>query len=136
MSKIAEMDKSMVFLPSELKVLDKTLQYREMMVEELFKDGVPKDTRKMRIANELLTSIDSQVLGRVDRRLKHDENENAEDVTELLKELFFKLEQQKSNTANVTLEVPEIPEALSPDEIVPGEDKIEYEEIELSEIVG
>jgi len=130
MGKIAEMDSAEIFLPEETRLIKKSLDIREQMVDKLIEDGIPKDTRKIRVINEVLNSIDSLVLGKVDRRLKHGENQNQQDMVELVKEVLLAVEKQKTSVGPI--EIPEI-EPLSPDELVPGEDKIEYEELDISD---
>ena len=122
-----------LFLPEEMRILNKTLRIREEVVDELVKDGVPTNSRDIRVLNEVLNAMDANVLGRVDRRLKKQEEENNGRVTEMVKELLINL--SKEDTVNVSTEYKEI--ELNDDtviDLVPGEDKIGYEEISIEEI--
>jgi hypothetical protein len=134
MSQIAKIDKAEIFLPEEERVLKKTLSIREQIVDELLKDGVPTKVGEIRVINELLNSMDSQVLSKVDRRLKKDENDNNENVVEIIANIVRNVEDMKKyvDVQEVERQI-ELTEGLKPDEIVLGEDQIEYEELDLEQ---
>ena len=123
-----------ILLTEEQRIVLKTRKLREDMVDEFIKynNGLPTKGSEMRVVNEVLNSLDDQVLGLVDKRLKHAENENNSENAAAVANLFKKLsEQEKSATP---LENTEISDKFVPDDIVPGEDSIEHEEIELKDI--
>jgi len=124
-----------LFQPEEARLINKTVQIREQIVDHLLKDGIPYKTSEIRVINELLNSIDSNILGRVDRRLKHKENENNNDLKEIVKAVLLESEKRKREAkANGPVEA--LPEEYVLEEVVPGEDSFEYEEITLEEIRG
>jgi len=129
---------SELFQPEEQRLLDKTVAIREDIVDNMIKDGLPVKTNEIRVINELLNSIDGNVLGKVDRRLKYTEETNNNDMRELVKSIILQGEKIKSEIKPIELD-----ETL-PDEhnlgngelteLVPGEDSFEYEEISLEEL--
>lgn len=134
MSAIAEIDKSSVFLPEETRVLDKTLQLREDIIDNFIKNGLPDKTNEIRVLNELMNSMDSQVLSKVDKRLKVKEDSNNEVAINVIKELL-----KKNDSKREALPVNKdlyIDIELDISEVVFGEDKIEYEELSLTDLKG
>ena len=124
-----------LFLPEESRLLNKTVAIREKIVDHMIEDGIPYKTNEIRVLNEVLNSIDNNVLGKVDRRLKHTENENNNDMREIVKTIMLEGEKIKQNIKPI--DIKEIlPEEYVLDEVNPGEDSTEYEEITLEEIKG
>ena len=120
----------------ENNVIFETREIRRKMISQFIeKNGIPTKTKDMRVLNEILNSLDNQVLGLVDRRLKNDENKNEKDLTNVIREIFLKAEHELKHTGNSNRTI-ELTEEHIPTDIVPGETKIKYEEIELEEILG
>jgi len=132
---IRDIDKANVFMPEEMRVLDKTLEIREKIVDKMIEDGIPYKTSEIRVLNEVLNAMDSNVMGRTDRRLKMKENDNNENILEMMREVLINVEKKKS-TVTVEQRQIELTEGLRPDEIVLGEDQIEFQEISLEDLEG
>ena len=129
---------SELFQPEEQRLLDKTVAIREDIVDNMIKDGLPVKTNEIRVINELLNSIDGNVLGKVDRRLKYTEETNNNDMRELVKSIILQGEKIKSEIKPIELDET-LPDEHSLGngeltELVPGEDSFEYEEISLEEL--
>jgi len=128
-------DSFILLLDDEQRIVEKTRNIREKMVDALIDEkGIPTKTGEMRVVNEILNSLDNQVLGLVDRRLKHDENTNNGELLETIKTVFTELDNRKLNKPSI-INTGTIDDKFIPDNIVPGEDKIEYEEIEYEDII-
>ena len=122
-------DSFILLLDDEQRIVEKTRNIREKMVDALIDEkGIPTKTGEMRVVNEILNSLDNQVLGLVDRRLKHDENTNNGELLETIKTVFTELDNRKLNKPSI-INTGTIDDKFIPDNIVPGEDKIEYEDI-------
>lgn len=66
------------FLSEEdFEILNRSKKYRLKMTEKLFEDGTPDSTREMRMANELLSSLDESILKLA--KLTQDQKKNASD---------------------------------------------------------
>jgi len=124
-----------ILLSEEQRILLKTRKLREDIVDHFikYKEGFPTKGSEIRVINEVLNSLDNQVLGLVDKRLKHDENKANSENAEAIAGLLRKLSEQKS--LSKPIENTEISDKYVPDDIVPGEDSMEYEEIELKDIL-
>jgi len=123
---------SEIFLPDEHRLIQKTLSIREKIVDEMVKDGVPTNSRDIRVLNEVLNSIDALVLGKADRRLKREENNSKSEMIEFVSSLLLTLEKKEKNI-QVNREI-ELPDTEVLEDIVPGEDEFEYIELSLEEI--
>jgi len=131
MADIKETPKDKVFQPDEAKVLDRSLDIRMKIVENMMSNGTPNDNRDIRVINELLNSTDALVLGKTDRRLKQ---ESAVDVSETLAIIQGVLTASKHETAKRGIEQnPYIDVSLSEADLVIGEDKIGIEELDLAD---
>jgi len=118
----------------ENKIIEKTRELRVKMIDEFINEkGIPTSTRDMRVLNEIMNSLDAQVLGLVDRRLKKEENETVNDIRNEVIEVIKNL--QSIHNKPIENKQIELSEKYIPKDIVPGETKIEYEEIELEEIL-
>ena len=124
-----------LYLPEEYRLINKTVNIRERIVDEMIKDGLPYKTNEIRVINELLNAIDGNVLGRVDRRLKYSENEGEKDMRDMVKALILEGDKIKREMKPVELNQT-LPEEYVLDNPTPGEDKIDYEEITLEDIRG
>lgn len=124
-----------LYLPEEYRLINKTVNIRERIVDEMIKDGLPYKTNEIRVINELLNSIDGNVLGRVDRRLKHSENEGEKDMRDLVKTIILEGDKIKREMKPIELNQT-LSDEYVVDNLLPGETQIEYEEITLEDIRG
>jgi len=124
-----------LFQEEGAKVLQKSLHIREAVVDEIIKDGVPTSSRDIRVLNEVLNSMDALVFGKVDRKLKKKETSDNGRVLEMVKTII-KNNQKLKNEIAIEAVSPELGEEHEIIDLVPGETKVEYEEITLDEIKG
>ena len=124
-----------MLLSEEERIILKTRKIREDMIDAIieYNHGAPSKSGDVRVLNEVLNSLDSQVLGLADTRLKVDSNKNQEDLTDTIKEVFLTV---TNSAAPVTPNQTTIPEAMVPKDMVPGEDQIEYVPIDVNEVLG
>lgn len=135
MSELAKIDKSQIFLPNEYRILEKTLEIREKIVDKLLEEGIPTKSRDIRVLNEVLNAMDANVLGRVDRRLKREENDNQEEFNKIAVEIILNWNKMKQERVTEPIEVPELDRELPDDMVVPDEDSLEYKELTMEDII-
>ena len=131
----AKIDKLEVFLPEDMRLINKTLKIREDIIDNLTRDGVPTDSRSIRVMNEVLNSIDALTLGRTDRILKKNKDDEDTDMKAVISNIYLELSKNKSNEDNSNRDVT-IDGELKDDEIVDGEDSLERKEITKEDIFG
>jgi len=134
-SELAKIDKSQIFLPNEYRILEKTLEIREKIVDKLLEEGIPTKSRDIRVLNEVLNAMDANVLGRVDRRLKREENDNQEEFNKIAVEIILNWNKMKQERVTEPIEVPELDRELPDDMVVPDEDSLEYKELTMEDII-
>jgi len=120
-----------MLLGDEENLILKTRKIRVDMIDDFIKynNGVPTKPSEMRVMNEVLNSLDDQTLGLVDRRFKHEENKQLEDVTAIIKEVFTNVNSLKKKINEV-----DIDDNYIPTDIVVDEDSIEYKELSFEDL--
>ena len=123
----------------ENNVISKTRQLRMEIIDKYLEEkGIPTNTRDIRVLNEVMNSLDSQVLGLVDRRLKKEENDTTNDIKDMVKEVLDKVTDEmfmKIDVVNKNRKI-ELSDDYIPTDIVPGETELEYKKIDPSEVLG
>jgi len=128
-------DRDNFILEEEERILNKTLSIREKIVDKMTEDGIPVKTSEIRVLNEVLNAMDSQVFGRIEKRQKQEDNNNNEKYLEMIRAIVLETEKLQSEVKTETIEEPIIDIELSDEDIVPGEDKIEYEELDPNDFM-
>jgi len=124
-----------MLLDEEHRVLAKTRELREQIVDTFIEEkGIPTKSGDMRVVNELLNSLDTNVTSVVDLRLKNEENKQSEDLTDAIVNIFSKIS-NKANSVDVNNKDVVVKDMYVPDDVVPGEDQIEYEELDVDAIM-
>lgn len=131
MSEIAKMSETEIFLPEENRLIDKSLSIREQIVDAYLKKGDLTDNRDVRVINEVLNSMDSLVLGKMDKRLKVNTQKDNSEIVEVMKEVILNVKNE-SKKCNTVVD-PHVDFDLEESELVPGEDQIQYEELDLED---
>ena len=110
-----------MFTKDEDEIFDLNLQYRQLMLEKLFEDDVgPEDNSTRRIANELITSVDTALLSKA--KLRHS-MKVTEDIVESnvdMRAILFGIAKERALLKQETIR--ELPSEYIPTDIVPGLD--------------
>jgi len=123
-----------MLLDEEHRVLDKTKRIREKIVDNYINEnGIPTRTSDIRVLNEVMNSMDSNITTTVDLRLKHEENKQTEDLTGAIVEIFKSINDKGVNI-DISKKQVSVEDKFVPDDVVPGEDQIEYQELDADEI--
>ena len=124
-----------IFLPEESRLINKSLKIREQIVDKILEDGIPTDNRKIRVINELLSAMDNLVLGKADRRLKKQENEDNGQLTEIVRTFLLERAKHKSGENRRVNKEVTLDDSYQLEDIKPGEDSFEYVEITMEDIM-
>lgn len=92
-----------IYTEEEKKILDKSLERREIMLQELFKDGVPSP-KAMRLANEILNAQDASINATVSNRLKQKEVSNLDAVKDLTVSILMGINTNGNISSNIKRE--------------------------------
>jgi len=130
-----------IYTEVEQELLDRTLNYRLSIMGEIFKEGAPKRAGDIRVANEVLNSIDTAIDKAANTRLKQTAVKNEAEVkatiAAILREQANKRAQQAlrgTETKDVQLQDDDV--NLSRPEFVPGEISLEQPELTMEAILG
>lgn len=127
-----------IYTQEEQERLNRSLSLREQMVTEIFKDGVPTHTGTVRVVNELLNSIDSQIHNNANTRLKETEVNTGKETKDLIVQIMKNINNRMINTPKrENIESVELleTEIIEKPEFVVGEDS-GYEEIKIDKFIS
>jgi len=121
-----------MLLTEEERILIKTRNIREDMVDGIieYNNGVPTKTSDVRVMNEVLNSLDDQVLGLTDRRFRFEEQKNDADLAGILKDVFANIDNYKPKVARNI----DIAHEYIPADIVVDETSVEVKELTFEDV--
>lgn len=101
------------FTENDARLLDKTLQVREQLVDHLLKDPLPKAARDIDSFTNLLESIDRSVLGKAKIKIEDTNAKANEETKDILRSLLLDLHKNSGNHLNTVHAPRELPEYKS-----------------------
>lgn len=122
-----------MLLSEEERILLKTRHIREDMIDGIieYNDGkAPTKTSDVRVMNEVLNSLDDQVLGLTDRRFRFEDQKNDADIAGILKDVFANINDYKPNVSRNI----EVADKYIPTDIVIDEASIEVKELTFEDV--
>jgi len=124
-------EESNVFNSNEERLLNKSLEIREKIIDEYIKHGVSNDNRDNRVINEILSSMDSLIINKSNQRLKSDSNKSNEAIVQAIAETLMASKKEMIERPITTTPILDV--NIDTTTIVKGEDKLEYEELDLED---
>lgn len=128
-------DKSGILTPSEQERLEKSYEYRKLMVEEAFKNGVPTDSRNVEVINGVLNSMDKAIYDTANVRLKQQENMNKEATLEIVAAALREVHNAKQASVK-TERVIDVDDKVIPQDVVEGEMDLTPATVTLNDILN
>ena len=128
-------DKSGILTPSEQERLEKSYEYRKLMVEEAFKNGVPTDSRNVEVINGVLNSMDKAIYDNANVRLKQQENMNKEATLEIVTAALREVHNAKQASVK-TDRVIDVDDKVIPQDVVDGEMDLTPATVTLNDILN
>lgn len=128
-----EKGESTYLLDEEKKLLDRSVERREIMLDSLFKDGKAPEDKQLRIANEILGAHDASILTRIGLRQKDKHHEDEQATTAAMLESQNNIIHKRILKYKKTKEDEEIilGDVYVPTDIVPGEDAVKPRTIDV-----
>lgn len=122
MSILTDLDKSR---------LEASYKYRQQLIQEAFKDGVPSKSRDVEVINKVLDSMDKAIYDRANIKLKHEDNQSKEAILELITTTLSTIsKQQIEENRNIELD-----NSYLPSDMVDGEASIDPDQLSLGDII-
>ena len=129
------MDNSVgIYTEEESSRLTKYTNFRDQMINVMFKGGVPENNKDIRLANELLMAGEKSIHDTAANRTKHQDNMNKEAILETVAEALKAVatSQLVNNVVNIT---PEVSDQFIPNDIVEGETSINPEPLDPTQFL-
>ena len=117
----------------EQEIIDYVLNKRKAMVEEIFKDGIPKDVGTARVVNEILSGMEGQVESAVKLKLSKNKDDSNTMVVNMVAALLTQVNEQIINKRQE-----DIPELIGDEkdvEVVEGETDLDPEPLDVASFV-
>jgi len=115
-----DVGKNSVYTEDELIILEKSKNIKIQLVDNLIKHSDPKDASYKsvaRVTNEILSSLDKFINDTANTRVKHQDSENSKASAELV---VAALMASKTKVPLPENRITELPDHITPGEIVPG----------------
>ena len=127
-----------LFTENDTRLLEKTLQIREALVDNLIKKELPTNHKDIDSFTNLLESIDRSILGKAKIKVEDSNAKANEETKEILRGLLLDL--HRNNTANVSTASAnrsEIPTYKPMNmELNPGELILKQDDVSPQEVLG
>jgi hypothetical protein len=127
-----------LFTENDSRLLEKTLQIREALVDNLIKKELPTNHKDIDSFTNLLESIDRSILGKAKIKVEDSNAKANEETKEILRGLLLDL--HRNNTANVSTASAnrsEIPTYKPMNmELNPGELILKQDDVSPQEVLG
>lgn len=124
-----------VFSAKEEELLELNLDTRISIIRGLCKDGVPLDSKTVRVLNEVMNGADSSINQTASTRLKKEEIKNTDSIKETALQVLLNISRSKKQNMPVNRNLDKASDFI-PDDIVMGETTDGYEELDLKNFIG
>ena len=117
----------------EQEIIDYVFNKRKAMVEEIFKNGIPKDVGTARVVNEILSGMEGQVESSVKLKLSKNKDDTNSMVVSMVAGLLNQVNEQIINKREE-----DIPELIGDEKevsVVEGETDIDPEPLDVASFV-
>jgi len=126
---------SKLFSSEDKRILEKTMQIRERIVDNLLTRKLPENEKDILAVTNLLESMDRSVLGKVKIKVKDVENKNMEETKEALKEMIMIMHKKSSEVSLVEDKDVSLPTSVSY-EVNKDEKLVGIDEINIKDFTG
>lgn len=100
-----------IFNEDDIRLLNKTLQIREQIIDNILKTSLPKTAREIDSFTNLLESVDRSILNKAKIKIEDANARANEETKEILRDLLMELHKNSNssnlNTSNSSREIPE-----------------------------
>lgn len=134
MSSIEIVEESTIFDSEENRILNKTINIREKIVDQMAGVGLPTKAHELLALNTILDAMDKQVMDKVKIRTKQEEENGKNKTIAMVAEILGRIDTKKGyvplSNNDITLS-----DNFLPTDIVPGETEISPDKLSLADFV-
>lgn len=124
-----------IITQDERNTLNKTMEYRQKILNTVFEKGAPTEASKIEAINSVLSSMDKAVYDSVNARLKYQDTQNTTVMLDTIAEVIKTVQTSKNDFIKQSqghrqLTLPEERQSI---ELVPGEGEVVKTELALND---
>ena len=121
-----------MFTEEDNRLLTKTLNVRERLIDHLTKESLPTSSRDVDSLTNLLESVDRSILDKAKLKIEEQDSQVNKENKEILKNLLLDLHSNKETHIPSANELPEyVPQGITINEgeLIRGEDSVSLNDV-------
>ena len=122
------------FNSEENRILDKTMQLREDILDSMTADGIPEKTNEIRVIKEVIESMDKKVMDSANLRAKVNKDKSDTKMSELVIQTLKNRAKYRHDTVPAE-RILELEESYIPDDVVEGEMEMGPAELDANDYI-
>ncbi len=134
MNEIEVIEESTIFNHNESRLLNKTMDIREKIVDQMASAGLPTKAHELLALNAVMNDMDKQVMDKVKLRVKQEEDDNKNKTVAMVAEILGRIDSNRGYIPMSNKDI-NLPDKYLPNDIVPGETDISPDKLSLADFV-
>lgn len=134
MNEIEIIEESTIFNHNESRLLNKTMDIREKIVDQMASAGLPTKAHELLALNAVMNDMDKQVMDKVKLRVKQEEDDNKNKTVAMVAEILGRIDSNKGYIPMSNKDI-NLPDTYLPNDIVPGETDVSPDKLSLADFV-
>lgn len=134
MNEIEIIEESTIFNHNESRLLNKTMDIREKIVDQMASAGLPTKAHELLALNAVMNDMDKQVMDKVKLRVKQEEDDNKNKTVAMVAEILGRIDSNKGYVPMSNKDI-NLPDTYLPNDIVPGETDVSPDKLSLADFV-
>lgn len=134
MNEIEVIEESTIFNHNESRLLNKTMDIREKIVDQMASAGLPTKANELLALNAVMNDMDKQVMDKVKLRVKQEEDDNKNKTVAMVAEILGRIDSNRGYIPMSNKDI-NLPDKYLPNDIVPGETDISPDKLSLADFV-
>lgn len=134
MNEIEIIEESTIFNHNESRLLNKTMDIREKIVDQMASAGLPTKAHELLALNAIMNDMDKQVMDKVKLRVKQEEDDNKNKTVAMVAEILGRIDSNKGYVPMSNKDI-NLPDTYLPNDIVPGETDVSPDKLSLADFV-
>ena len=134
MNEIEVIEESTIFNHNESRLLNKTMDIREKIVDQMASAGLPTKAHELLALNAVMNDMDKQVMDKVKLRVEQEEDDNKNKTVAMVAEILGRIDSNRGYIPMSNKDI-NLPDKYLPNDIVPGETDISPDKLSLADFV-
>lgn len=130
-----EIDDTGFFTSEDQRILNINMKRREEILDKMFENGAPDRSGDIRVAKEVMESMDNKIIETAKLRAKTREEDNKDRHIDLIVETLKRTQKIKEENKQNIIDV-DVDDDYMPDDVVPGEMETEFIELNINDFTN